>query len=61
MSQYGDTQESDDHDVDRDAGTAAQPGSLSFSTSAARQKEGPQEFDIFSEASGSEESINSPE
>ena len=58
MSQYGDTQESDDHDVDRDAGTAAQSGSLSFSTSAASQKKVPQEFDIFSEASGTEESMN---
>ena len=41
MSQYGDTQESYDHAVDRDAGTAAQSGSLSFSTRAASQKEGP--------------------
>ena len=61
MSQYSDTPESFDQDVDRDAGTAVQPSSLSFSTSAANQKEGPQEFDIFSETAGSEESINNLE
>ena len=47
MSQY-----SDDLDVVQDAGTATHPSSLSFSTSAANQKTVPQEFDIFSEASG---------
>ena len=52
MSQY-----SDDQSVDMNAGTAQFPGSLSFSTSAVSQKV-PQEFDIFSEASGSEESVN---
>ena len=56
MSQYGDSQ-----DVDMDAGTAEHPCSLSFSTSAASQKKVPQEFDIFSEASGSEESVNNLE
>ena len=55
MSQYSDSQ-----DVDMDAGNA-DPGSLSFSTSAASKKKVPQEFDIFSEASGSEESINNRE
>ena len=53
MSQYGDSQ-----DVDTDAGTAEHPCSLSFSTSAASQKKVPQEFDIFSEDSGTEESVN---
>ena len=53
MSQYDNSQ-----DVDMDAGTAEHPCSLSFSTSAASQKKVPQEFDIFSEASGTEESIN---
>ena len=55
MSQYSDSQ-----DVDMDAGNA-DPGSLSFSTSAANTKRVPQEFDNFSEASGSEESINNLE
>ena len=41
-----------------DAGTAKHPSSLSFSASAAKQKKVAQEFDIFSEASGTEESIN---
>ena len=45
-------------DVDMEAGTA--PGSLSFSfsTSTANSKKGHQEFDIFSEASGSGESMD---
>ena len=55
MSQYSDSQ-----DVDMDAGNA-DPGSLSFSTSAATQKKVPQEFDISSDFSGSEESINNLE
>ena len=59
MSQYSDTPASDDQDVARDVGTAVQLGSLSFSTSAASQKESAQEFDVFSEAAGSEESITS--
>ena len=59
MSQYSDTPASDDQDVARDVGTVVQPGSLSFSTSAASQKESAQEFDVFSEAAGSEESITS--
>ena len=37
-----------------DAGNA-DPGNLSFSTNAAYKKKVPQEFDIFSEAFGSEE------
>ena len=56
MSQYR-----HDPDVDVDAGPAEHPGSLSFSTSAASQKKVPQEFDISSEVSGSEESINNSE
>ena len=56
MSQY-----SDDLDVVQDAGTAKHTRSLSFSTSAANQMKVPQEFDIFSEASGSEESVNNHE
>ena len=52
MSQYCDSQ-----DIDMDAGTAQDPGSLSFSTSVASQKKVPQEFDISSEASENEESI----
>ena len=56
MSQY-----SDDLDVVQDAGTAKHTSSLSFSTSAANQMKVPQEFDIFSEASGSEESVNNLE
>jgi len=59
MSQYSDTPASDDQDVARDVGTAVQLGSLSFSTSAASQKKSAQEFDVFSEAAGSEESITS--
>ena len=55
MSQYSDTQ-----DVDMDAGNA-DPCSLSFSTSAASKNKVPQEFDISSEFSGSEESINNLE
>ena len=51
MSQYSDTQ-----DVDMDAGTAEHPSSLSFSTDAANPKKVPQEFDTFSDASGSKES-----
>ena len=53
MSQYSDSQ-----DVGMDAGTAKHPGSLSFSTGAASQQTIPQEFDIFSEASGMEESMS---
>ena len=53
MSQYDNSQ-----DVNMDAGTAEHPCSLSFSTSAASQKKVPQEFDIFSEDSGTEESVN---
>ena len=55
MSQYSDSQ-----DVDMDAGNA-DPCSLSFSTSAASNNKVPQEFDISSEFSGSEESINNLE
>ena len=47
-----------DDDTDMDAGTAEHPGSLSLSTSAANQKKIPQQFDIFSDASGSEESMD---
>ena len=54
MSQY-----SDDQSVDMNAGTAALPDSLSFSTGVNSQETVPQEFDIFSVASGSEESNNS--
>ena len=43
-------------DVDMDAGTS--PDSLSLSTSAVQNQTGTQEFDIFSVASGSEESID---
>ena len=50
---------SDDQDVDMDAGNA-DPGSLSFSTGAANTKKVPQDFDIFSVASCSEESMTSP-
>ena len=53
MSQYSDSQ-----DVDMDAGTAQYPGSLSFSTSAVSHKKVPQEFDISSEASEIEKSMN---
>ena len=56
MSQYSDSQ-----DVDMEAGTANHPDSLSFSTSAVNQNKVPQEFDIFSTASGSEESITNLE
>ena len=55
MSQY-----SDDIDMDN-AGTAEYPGSQSFSTCAANQKEVCQEFDIFSVASGPEESMDMSE
>ena len=58
MSQYSDIS---NQDVDRSAGTAEQPGSLSVSTSAANPKKVPQEFDIFSNASGSEESMDTSE
>ena len=53
MSKYSDSQ-----DVEMDAGTAQYPGSLSFSTSAASHKKVPQEFDISSETSEIEESMN---
>ena len=52
MSQY-----SDDQDAGIDAGTAEHPDSLSFSTCAVNQDKVPQEFDIFSTTSGSEESM----
>ena len=52
MSQYSDSQ-----DVDMEAGTANHPDSLSFSTSAVNQSKVPQEFENFSTASGSEDSM----
>ena len=41
---------------DKDAGTAAHPGSLTFTTSAASQQRVPLKCEIFSVTSGSEKS-----
>ena len=55
MSQYSD-------DVDTNSiGIAENSGSLSFSTCAASQRKGLQEFDIYSDASGPEESMDTSE
>ena len=51
---------SSDH-VGANAGTAEHPGSLSFSTGADTQQKSPEKFDIFSEASGPEESMDMSE
>ena len=50
---------SDDQDVDMHAGTAEHPGSLSFSTSTAREEKKSEESDVESVACGSEESRDS--
>ena len=54
----GVSQYSDEPDVHYDAGTAEHPGSSPLSTAAANRRKVPHESDVFSAASGPEESMD---